>query len=86
MARYKVYKWNGIYLQGDLVGECQSKIGIHKLIKKIHPQATLVEDIKPTTIWIDDPDGEPIGVVVVSTEETNAHLHSDDIEQAIKGR
>ena len=71
---WKVYKWNGDYIQGDLVSEHSTeKAAVNKAKKKIN-YFTAIKSKLPTfkqrgeiVIWLDKEDGTPIGVIVKKT-------------------
>ena len=63
---WKVYKWNGHYIQGDLVSKHSSESAAKKAAKKSvgHSREEKDEDKEEITIWLDDEDGKPIGCIV----------------------
>jgi|TARA_Y100000310_G_scaffold170166_1_gene170319 hypothetical protein len=63
---WKVYKWNGTYIQGDLVSKHRSEdAAIKKATKEINfVFAEKVENKKETLIWLDDKHHDPVGVIV----------------------
>jgi hypothetical protein len=62
---WKIYKWNGQYIQGDLVSEHRSEdVALKKAKKEI--DFVFVEKIKKgkeTLIWLDDANHNPLGVI-----------------------
>lgn len=63
---WKVYKWNGHYIQGDLVSKHSSESAAIKAAKKSvgHDKEVKEENKKEVTIWLDSEDGQPMGVIV----------------------
>ena len=63
---WKVYKWNGHYIQGDLVSKHSSEYAaIKKATKEIgFVFAEKVKRGKETLIWLDDSNNTPVGVIV----------------------
>ena len=63
---WKIYKWNGHYIQGDLVSEHRSEdVALKKAKKEI--DFVFVEKIKKgkeTLIWLDDVNHMPMGVII----------------------
>jgi hypothetical protein len=63
---WKIYKWNGHYIQGDLVSKHSSEDAALKKAKKeldfIFAEKT--EQNKETLIWLDNQNHEPIGVII----------------------
>jgi hypothetical protein len=63
---WKVYKWNGHYIQGDLVSKHTSEdAAIKKATKELgFVFAEKVKRGKETLIWLDDKEHTPVGVIV----------------------
>ncbi len=63
---WKVYKWNGHYIQGDLVSKHSSEdAAIKKATKELgFVFAEKVKRGKETLIWLDDKEHTPVGVIV----------------------
>ena len=63
---WKVYKWDGHYIQGELVSKHSSESAARKAAKKSvgHSKEVKEEDKKEVTIWLDSEDGQPMGVIV----------------------
>ena len=63
---WKIYKWNGHYIQGDLVSKHTSEdAAIKKATKElgfVFPEK--VKRGKETLIWLDDKEHTPVGVIV----------------------
>lgn len=66
---WKIYKWNGQYIQGDFVSKHSSEdAALKKAAKEIG--FTFAEKLKigkKTLIWLDDIDHAPMGVIVKKT-------------------
>lgn len=63
---WRVYKYNGHYIQGDLVSKHTSEdAAIKKATKEIgFVFAEKVKRGKETLIWLDDKEHTPVGVIV----------------------
>lgn len=63
---WRVYKYNGHYIQGDLVSKHTSEdAAIKKATKEIgFVFAEKVKRGKDTLIWLDDKEHTPVGVIV----------------------
>jgi len=63
---WKVYKWNGHYIQGDLVSKHTSEdAALKKAAKEISfTFAEKVKRNKETLIWLDNGDHTPVGVII----------------------
>ena len=63
---WRVYRYNGHYIQGDLVSKHTSEdAAIKKATKEI--EFTFAEKVKrdkETLIWLDDKEHTPVGVIV----------------------
>ena len=66
---WRVYKWNGHYIQGDFVSKHSSEdAALKKATKEI--KFTFAEKVKKgkeTLIWLDDTNYTPMGVIVKKT-------------------
>ena len=62
---WRVYKWNGHYIQGDLVSKHSSEdAAIKKATKEIgFTYADKVKKGKEILIWLDDINHNPIGII-----------------------
>ena len=63
---WKIYKWNGHYIQGDFVSKHSSEDAAVKRAKK-ELDFTYAEKSKvgkETLIWLDDNNHTPIGVII----------------------
>jgi len=63
---WKLYKWNGHYIQGDLVSKHSSEdAAVKRATKELSfCFAEKVKRGKETLIWLDDADHTPIGVII----------------------
>jgi hypothetical protein len=69
---WKVYKWNGHYIQGDFVSKHSSEDAAIKKAKK-ELDFVFAEKMKrdsETLIWLDDSNHSPIGVIVKKSKGT----------------
>ena len=66
---WKVYKWNGHYIKGDLISKHSSEdAAIKKATKEIgFVFAEKVKRGKETLIWLDDKQHTPVGVIIKKT-------------------
>ena len=63
---WKVYKYNGRFIQGELISEHSSEAAAVKAAKKsIDFKKQVKEKSKEEiVIWLDGDDGEPMGIIV----------------------
>lgn len=63
---WKLYKWNGHYIMGDLLSKHSSEdAALKKAAKELtFTFAEKVKNNKETLIWLDDKNHDPIGVIV----------------------
>ena len=63
---WKVYKWNGMYIQGDLISQHKTESAALKRAKKEIEFAHAVKDNRKDEklIWLDAEDHTPVGVIV----------------------
>ncbi len=68
---WKVYKYNGHYIQGDLISEHSSEsAALNKAKKKINYSRVIKSKLPTfkqrgeTVIWLDKNDGTPAGVII----------------------
>ena len=63
---WKVYKWNGRFIQGDLISKHSSEAAAVKAAKKALDVKKQVREKskEEIVIWLDDADGTPIGIIV----------------------
>jgi hypothetical protein len=66
---WKIYKWNGKYIKGDLVSKHSSEdAAIKKAKKEIgFTYAEKSKIGKETLIWLDDEHHTPMGVIIKKT-------------------
>ena len=66
---WKIYKWNGHYIQGDFISKHRSEdAAIKKAAKEIgFTFADKVQRGKETLIWLDDNKHMPMGVIIKKT-------------------
>ena len=66
---WKVYKWNGHYIMGDLVSKHSSEAAALKAAKKkidfTHKEK--IKRNKEVIIWLDDLQHDPVGVIIKKT-------------------
>ena len=66
---WKVYKWNGHYIMGDLISKHSSESAAMKSAKKninfINTERE--ENKKQIYIWLDGENSEPVGVIYKKT-------------------
>ena len=67
---WKLYKWNGHYIQGDLVSKHSSEdAAVKKASKELNFTFAEKSKIgKETLIWLDDDNYTPVGVIVKKNE------------------
>ena len=75
---WKVYKWNGHYIMGDLISKHSSEAAALKAAKKnINYFKTEKEKKgKEIFIWLDDKNSTPVGVIVKKTKKKGDDLDS----------
>jgi hypothetical protein len=66
---WKLYKWDGNYIQGELISKHSSEdAALKKAAKTIsYTFADKVKRNKETLIWLDDKEHSPVGVIVKKT-------------------
>jgi len=76
---WKVYKWNGSYIQGDLISSHSSEAAALKAAKKIIKYAKAEKSKLPVfkgcrevVIWLDAEDGTPLGLINKKTKKGDA--------------
>lgn len=67
---WKVYKWDGHYIQGELVSKHSSEdAALKKAAKEINFTFAEKSKIgKETRIWLDDDQHTPVGIIVKKTK------------------
>ena len=73
---WKVYKWNGKYIQGDFISQHSTeKSALGKAKKKINYSRATKSKLPTfkargqTVIWLDKEDGTPIGMIIKKTRK-----------------
>jgi hypothetical protein len=63
---YKLYKYNGHYIQGELLSKHTTESAALKAAKKKlnYHISSKSKIVKPQVIWLDDKQHNPIGVIV----------------------
>jgi len=63
---WKVYKYDGHYIQGELVSKHRSQSAALKKAKEVIGHITEVEEVRKDEhlIWLDGDGGTPLGVIV----------------------
>ena len=63
---WKVYKWNGRIIQGDLISKHSAESAALKAAKKAidFKKKVRKESKEEIVIWLDGDDGEPVGIIV----------------------
>jgi len=63
---WKVYKWDGRYIQGELISKHSSEAAALKKAKKEigYIKAEKSQHDNETVIWLDGENGRPLGVIV----------------------
>jgi hypothetical protein len=63
---WKVYKWNGRIIQGDLVSKHSSESAALKAAKKAidFKKKVRKESKEEIVIWLDGDGGDPMGIIV----------------------
>lgn len=67
---WKVYKWNGHYIQGDLVSKHSSESAALKAAKKAIKFIKTEKENKKKEIliWLDGENSTPLGVIIKKTK------------------
>jgi len=67
---WKVYKWDGHYIQGEFVSKHSSEdAAVKKAAKEINFTFAEKSKIgKETRIWLDDDQHTPVGIIVKKTK------------------
>jgi|TARA_R110002020_G_scaffold37239_1_gene112398 hypothetical protein len=66
---WKLYKYNGHYIQGELLSKHSSEEAALKKAKKEikHTHTEKVKQNKEIIIWLDDKNHNPVGMIVKKT-------------------
>ena len=69
---WKVYKYDGSYIQGELVSKHRTQKAALKKAKESVGHIREVEEIRPDEhiIWLDADDGTPMGVIIHNPRKT----------------
>ena len=64
---YKVYKYDGHYIQGELISKHTTESAAMKSAKKNinFKYAVKSKILKPNVIWLDGEDNTPVGVITI---------------------
>ena len=64
---YKVYKYDGHYIQGELVSKHTTESAAMKSAKKniFFKKAVKSKLLKPKVIWLDGENNTPVGVITI---------------------
>ena len=70
---WKVYRWNGRYILGDLISKHSSESAALKKAKKEvgHKKIQREESKEEIIIWLDSEDGTPMGAIVKKKRSKN---------------
>lgn len=64
---YKVYKYDGHYIQGELISKHTTESAAMKSAKRTFFQKAIKSKIvKPKVIWLDDENNNPVGVITTN--------------------
>ena len=68
---WKVYKYNGIYIQGDLVSQHKTESAAMKSAEKNIDFTHAVKDFRKDEklIWLDAEDHTPVGIIVKKVKQ-----------------
>ena len=73
---WKIYRYNGKYIQGDFISEHSTeKAALNKAKKKINYSRATKSKLpafkarSETVIWLDKEDGTPIGMIIKKTRK-----------------
>ena len=64
---WRVYKWDGHYIQGELISKHTTESAAMKSAKKNinFKYAVKSKILKPNVIWLDGEDNTPVGVITM---------------------
>ncbi len=62
---WKVWKWDGHYIQGELISSHTTEAAALKKAKKVikHHRTEKKQENNEITIWLDAEDGTPLGMI-----------------------
>jgi hypothetical protein len=68
---WKIYKYDGHYIKGELVSKHRSQTAALKKAKEVIGHLTEVEEVNKDEhlIWLDGEGGNPMGVIVQSQKK-----------------
>ena len=77
---WKVWKWNGHYIQGELLSSHTSESAALKKAKKEIKYLNAVKEEKKDeiVIWLDGENGQPLGVITKKKTKTKRKKKGDD--------
>jgi len=80
---WKVWKWDGHYIQGELISSHSTEAAALKKAKKVikHHRTEKKEEKNQITIWLDAENGTPMGVI---TKKINKSKGTKRIRQGKK--
>ena len=63
---WKVYKWDGRFIQGELISSHSTESAALKKAEKVikHSRTQREENKKEVVIWLDSEEGVPLGAIV----------------------
>ena len=69
--KWKLWKYNGMYIQGELISQHRSEAAALKRAKK---EIKFLKSVKEqrdneTIIWLDGEDGTPLGIITKKKKE-----------------
>jgi len=69
---WKLWKWDGQYIIGDLISNHKSEVAAIKKAKKEINHKRQTKEIKKNEIiiWLEDEDGTPMGAIIKNTKGT----------------
>lgn len=69
--KWKLWKYNGRYIQGDLISQHTSEAAALKRAKKEIEYVKAVKDERPDeiVIWLDGEGGTPLGIITKSKKK-----------------
>tara|TARA_B100001094_G_scaffold198442_1_gene192531 strand:+ start:227 stop:427 length:201 start_codon:yes stop_codon:yes gene_type:complete len=64
---FKVYKYDGHYIQGELISKHTTESAAMKSAKKniFFKNAVKSKIVKPQVIWLDDENNRPVGLITM---------------------
>lgn len=68
--KYEIYETDGQYIAGKKIGVCKAKTTALKKAKLVEDYDHIEKDNKESIFWINDKDGNPIGLIKLIEEKT----------------